>query len=349
MTAASGKQTGLRFRNALNDFDHVRSDLVARGSSESPPLVTIAIPTYRRPEVLIQAVESAIKQRFDRPFEIIIVDNNPESAGAEKLFRDIPNLRQGSFRYFVNRDNIGMFGNWTRCIQLARGKWMTILNDDDLLDEDCLARLFEVLDRNPETDGITCRQRAFHETAASSETQTPSALRRVARQIFRQWLFMGRPTRRIRPNMFFWGSLFGNSAGFVFKRKKAVEVGGFYPEEFPNADYWFYLRFSKVAHFRQHDAVMASLRVGENETSNPDSVRKVLHKGHELRLALAGDAAPGWWRHLSSLVAARDRSDFSTYWGVDIPKQELEKALDIRLPKHRPYLLWTLRLLLRGF
>lgn len=339
----------LQFRNAFADFAHVKSDLVAVGVGREPPFVTIAIPTYRRPEVLIEAVESAMKQRLDRPFEIVVVDNDPHSGGAEQLFSRFPELRGRNFRYFVNRENIGMFGNWTRCIDLARGEWVTVLNDDDLLDENCLELLFDVLERDPKIDGLTCRQRSLHEDGRSSETPTAPLPHRIAKHLLKRWLFMGRAVRRIRPNMFFWGSLFGNSAGFVFKRQKAMEVGGFYPEEFPNADYWFYLRFSKVADFRQYDVVAASLRVGENETANPDSVRKALHKGHELRLAIAGNDAPRWWRHFSGLVAARDRSDYSTYWGVEIPREELEKALNIKLPRHRPYLLWGLRVLLRGF
>ena len=38
-------------------------------------LVSVIIPTYQRPENLIRAIESVIKQTYN-PIEIIVVDDN---------------------------------------------------------------------------------------------------------------------------------------------------------------------------------------------------------------------------------------------------------------------------------
>lgn len=116
----SRRPTAFKSRNALVDFDHVASDLTARGADRQPPLVTIAIPTFGRATLLDEAVRSALSQNFNRPYEILVVDNDPHSQGAAALLQQVGELAERNFRYCVNRENIGMLANWNRCIQLGR-------------------------------------------------------------------------------------------------------------------------------------------------------------------------------------------------------------------------------------
>jgi GT2 family glycosyltransferase len=90
----------------------------------------------------------------------VIVDNDPESQCAELLLNRFPELRERNFRYIVNRENIGAWGNFNRCIQMARGQWLTFLQDDDLLDSNYLQLMFASIDEDPSIDGIVCRKRA---------------------------------------------------------------------------------------------------------------------------------------------------------------------------------------------
>jgi glycosyltransferase involved in cell wall biosynthesis len=151
--------TGLPYRNALADLDPSAWDVVARGADERARLVTIAIPTFRRPETLVEAVGSALSQRFGEPFEIIVADNDPASRDAERLLGALPQLADANFRYLVNRENVGMYGNHNICLLAARGEWVTILHDDDLLDPDFLSTMFKELRARPDTDGLVCRKR----------------------------------------------------------------------------------------------------------------------------------------------------------------------------------------------
>ena len=45
-----------------------------------PPTIkyTIAIPTYKRADLLKEAIDSCLAQKTNIPFVIMIVDNNPE-------------------------------------------------------------------------------------------------------------------------------------------------------------------------------------------------------------------------------------------------------------------------------
>lgn len=365
-------ETGFAFRNAMNDWDHVPADLAADGGERTPPFVTIGIPTYKRADLLAEAVQSALAQGFARPVEILVVDNDPDSRGAEDLLERLPELRRHAFRYYVNRENVGVFPNWNRCIELARGEWVTILNDDDLLDPNYLDLMFAEIDRLPKIDGIVCLKRFFGGTHEASSTENESApaagepmsgqvlhrlvassagrralLKRVVERALVETRYLGRTSRRIAPRKFFWGAVLGNGGGFIFKRAKALEIGGYYPEEFPTADLYFYTRLAKMGHLRQHRAIAASIRKTEgNITVN--TVTEQLAEGYKFYQTLAASEVPRWWRRTIPFMIARDRAEYARVWNTDIPQAEVEQALGMRLPRDRPRLHAALRVLMGG-
>lgn len=98
--------------------------------------ISICIPTFRRPDLLEECINSCLNQKANNlSTEIIIVDNNPEPNNDNlKLIQRLGRLE---ICYYQNEENIGIFGNWNRCIELAKGKWVSLLHDDDLLAPDC--------------------------------------------------------------------------------------------------------------------------------------------------------------------------------------------------------------------
>ncbi len=348
------RQSAFRFRNALNDFDATPSDLVAQGSDPREPVVTIGIPTFKRPDLLAESVASSLAQDFDRPYEIVVVDNDPASDGAAALLERLPELARGNFRYFVNRDNIGMLPNWNRCIQLARGQWVTVLNDDDLLDQDCLTTIFAELDRDPGIDGIAVGKRSLDQRvekppSPGAAQRTAARARAVAKRGLLAALFRGKQSRRFDPGKFFWGPLMGNVGGFVFRKASAEAVGGFYPEEYPSADYWFYARFAQRCHLRQHRAIGSTTRVAVNESAKAATLKGFMLRTYELHQTLAAGDVPRWWGRFSPHLIAYHRVELREIWGIEIPQREVEEMLGVRLPRPRPNMLWAARLALGGF
>jgi glycosyltransferase involved in cell wall biosynthesis len=129
-----------------------RCSMVSRhepaADSVNPPLVSICIPTYNRPEYLRRAVESCLAQTF-RLLEIVITDNstNDQTANAAKNWTD-PRIR-----YYSNGGSIGTAASMDRAVSLSAGKYIKFLMDDDLLKPRCLERMVKALEENP-TAGI---------------------------------------------------------------------------------------------------------------------------------------------------------------------------------------------------
>lgn len=114
---------------------HVKSRLVYGDPSYiSKPWLTVVVPTYRRANLLEQALESILSQwHVDYFWDIVVVDNEPDDGmenDTERLIRKIDNKR---ILYYRNSENIRPGDNFNRGFWLARGKWVTMLHDDDVL------------------------------------------------------------------------------------------------------------------------------------------------------------------------------------------------------------------------
>jgi glycosyltransferase involved in cell wall biosynthesis len=340
----------LTYRDAVADCDEISSRLSACGLTDEEPLVTIAIPTFQRSDLLIEAVKSALRQDWPRQFEIVVVDNDPSSVNAQTLIDRLPELRQKNFRYFVNEHNIGAFPNWNRCLRVARGEWVTLLNDDDLLDPNCLSTLFSAIDRDPAVDGITSRLRWLDERPGAVQAQPTirDAIRAFSGRLLRSYQFGGKDARKIRSRRLFWGPI-GNSGGFIFRRSAALAIGGFYPEEHPSSDYWFYARFAAKYNLRQHREQVINIRkTGNNITAS--TVLEQLKEGYKLQTALVNSGeVPGWWRIFIPYLAACHRAEFEQTWDSRVSKANLEDVLGTSLPGNHPRFIDVARLLFRGF
>jgi len=113
--------------------------------TKTPPLVTVAIPTYRGAAHLGATIESVLKQSLTN-FELIVIDDNSPD-NTRDVVRAYPDPR---LIYLRNEKNLGPEGNWNRCLVQARGKYFKLLPQDDTLFPDTLERQVDVLENDPE-------------------------------------------------------------------------------------------------------------------------------------------------------------------------------------------------------
>ncbi len=145
--------------NPLIETNHfaeckIPSTIITEAKINFTPKITIAIPTYKRVDALKEAIESALNQINFSEYDVIIVDNNPErDCDVEKM---IVSLGDHRISYYKNNKNIGMYNNWNRCITLAKGKYITILNDDDTLNQNYLSAAYENLKKEPSMEAFLC-------------------------------------------------------------------------------------------------------------------------------------------------------------------------------------------------
>ena len=105
--------------------------------SSLTPTFTIAIPTYKRTDTLVETIESALSQTSSNDYHIIVVDNNPERNDETELlmqrYIDHPKVS-----YYKNIENVGMAGNWNKCLLLSPSDKVILLHDDDVMSPFCI-------------------------------------------------------------------------------------------------------------------------------------------------------------------------------------------------------------------
>lgn len=123
----------------------------------SIPKVSVLIPTYNYAHFLADAIESVLAQTYT-DFELIIVDNHSTDNTEEVV---APYLKDSRISFYKNDTNIGLVGNWNRCLDFARGEYIKFLCADDKLHPRLLETFVPVLDSEPGVTLVTANREGF--------------------------------------------------------------------------------------------------------------------------------------------------------------------------------------------
>lgn len=99
--------------------------------SEFRPFISIAIPTFRRPDGLRRAVESVLQQDFAN-WELVISDDEGLCGESSDVLSEYTR-REPRIRAIENRRGRGQVENTNNAMLACRGHWIKLLHDDDWL------------------------------------------------------------------------------------------------------------------------------------------------------------------------------------------------------------------------
>lgn len=114
-------------------------------------LLSIAIPTYNRPQFLEQQLDwiNRTISGFEDDCEIVISDDGSTDTTAAVIEKWRQELSRVAFRVNVNSQNLGPVKNIARCIHLAEAQYVWLMGDDDEIAERTIAYIFDSLRANP--------------------------------------------------------------------------------------------------------------------------------------------------------------------------------------------------------
>ncbi|OQA02675.1 MAG: Chondroitin synthase [Planctomycetes bacterium ADurb.Bin401] len=182
------------------------------------PNISVCIPTYNRKNFLKETLDSVFAQTY-KDFEVVIVDDG--STDGTKQMLDEKGYK---VRYYW-QENRGDAAARNKLIELAKGKFISFLDSDDLLYPDALESLASALPPNRDDVVVYGPYTAINESG--------NFLYRKKKK-----LYSGRITKHLFENILI------HSCGSLFPKKILVQEGGF-DTSFPVcSDYDLWLRLS---------------------------------------------------------------------------------------------------------
>jgi glycosyltransferase len=217
------------YRNNFSDYKDVVSAYIS-GNKDKTPFISIAIPTYKRPELLKNAILSCLNQKGFSDFNIVITDNDPAPDNETEVV--IEEFNDERIIYYKNQQNIGPLANFNRCIEMAKADYVMMLHSDDLLYDDYLYKISRVIDKYEEIDVFAPRKDLVyngHVVRAKGYFKILNIINKlndtdnvpVKLELFDFVMFYP----------------FIGPSGVVYKKKTFMESGGFNAAFHPTGDY----------------------------------------------------------------------------------------------------------------
>lgn len=107
------------------------------------PTVSVCIPTYNGAAYLRETLTSILSQSLT-DFELLVVDDC-SSDTTESVVRSFDDPR---ITFVRNLSRLGLAGNWNRCLALARGRYVCIFHQDDVMEPNNLRDKVAVLEEH---------------------------------------------------------------------------------------------------------------------------------------------------------------------------------------------------------
>ncbi len=224
--------------------------------------VSICIPTYNGAQYLRECLDSVLAQTW-ADYEVLLVDDQSTDETLEIAHAYA--ARDPRIRVLQNEHNLGLVGNWNRCIELAHGEWIKFVFQDDLIEPRCLELMIEAATGNQSIvccrrrfifeEGTDAQTRQYYETHLSLDTLFPKACEISAEDFGKAALshigvnFVGEPT------------------AVMIHRSVFEKFGAFNPNLIMICDFEYWTRIAVHTGMTYVPQTLASFRVHQGSTS----------------------------------------------------------------------------------
>lgn len=109
------------------------------------PLISVVMSTYNRSGMLSESIESILNQTFD-DFEFIIINDNSTDSTKEV----IQSYSDSRIKLFNNKQNCGCTFNYHNAQNIAKGKYIAHIDDDDISLLTRFEKQYDYMENNPD-------------------------------------------------------------------------------------------------------------------------------------------------------------------------------------------------------
>ena len=210
------------------------------------PLVSVIMPAYNGEKYIREAIESVLNQTYER-FEFIIV----EDASSDRTLSIIREFKDERIMLFQNSENKGIAYSTNLGIDNSNGKYIALLDDDDIATPQRLELQVKFMEEHDEIDILGGRSAYIDKDG--------EFLRYAAEPIYNH--------KCIKAYLLFCNSKFHNATAMI--RKSFIDKYNLRYQDncLGLQDFKFYIDSSKVGIFTSIDRLLHLKRLHDEEES----------------------------------------------------------------------------------
>ena len=225
------------------------------------PLVSVLMTVFNHEKFVYKSIKSITNQSY-KNLELIVIDNRSND-NSKKIIQKIKDIRIK--KKFLSK-NIGRTNCLNYGLNLCRGKYIAILDSDDLAKKSRIKNQVEELEENEEIYLLASDYDLIKDNKKITINRNSLIFEKYPRKIL-------------------FENLIAHSS--VMYRKELINLIGKYPTKFKYAqDYAFYLKIFKKFKIKILDQRLVSIRIGHNnsETFIQNKNKRITKEAIELLL-----------------------------------------------------------------
>jgi GT2 family glycosyltransferase len=133
--------------------------------------LSIVIVSYNTKELLKNCIKSIYETVKNPSYEIIIVDNASSDGSPELVEREFNDIV-----LIKNKENLGFAKANNQAIELAKGKYLLLLNSDAILREGTVETLLDFIERHPDAAAVGPKVLGIEESLQNKGFLFPSVM-----------------------------------------------------------------------------------------------------------------------------------------------------------------------------
>ena len=228
MTASEALKSERNFRtSSMND----QSDR---------PRLSVVMSVYNGQSYLSDAIDSVLKQSFDKFEFIIINDGSTDSSG--QILRSYAK-RDARIR-LVEQENAGLTISLTRGLDLAKGEFIARMDADDYSEKERFDKQLTMFDDDPSLVAVTGNVEHFYEDGRDSYVASINI------------------DMRLVPLLLVFSNVIGGHGQMMYRRSAYFQAGGYDPAYNNCEDYELWTRLIRVGPFGNVPSVLYRYRAG---------------------------------------------------------------------------------------
>jgi glycosyltransferase involved in cell wall biosynthesis len=265
--------------NLFNNNEANESILILKkGQLHSKPNFSIFIPTFNRPYLLKQSLDSALNQSYSDIYEIVVIDNCSSVENFTIVKDYIIALHLKTNQSISLHRCLSHSNSWNMGILKSVSDWVVMLHDDDLLKYNHISEVEKITSSNPNIK-VLCSD-SFNLV----ETNQLSFFNKLFIYV-KEFIKSITKDRLIKLSVYdFYFHNPASNTGVVLNRASAIASGGFNTQDNPIPDYFFFYKLTREFDNTYYlNKKISTIRFSVNDGFKPEVILNVQKKSEKVR------------------------------------------------------------------